>query len=81
MIDTDKYEGVKGSLVHIIPHEVWVTLTPAAQALVADAPLLLAEYKLLREQLSLANERLANAHQCCLTIMDTLTEYIGDEEE
>jgi hypothetical protein len=51
MIDTDKYEGVKGSLVHIIPHEVWVTLTPAAQALIADAPLLLAEVKRLRENL------------------------------
>jgi hypothetical protein len=51
MIDTDKYEGVKGSLVHIIPHEVWVTLTPAAQALIADAPLLLAEVKRLREAL------------------------------
>lgn len=49
MIDTDKYEGVKGSLVHIIPHEVWVTLTPAAQALIADAPLLLAEVKRLRQ--------------------------------
>jgi len=37
--------------VHIIPHEVWVTLTPAAQALIADAPLLLAEVKRLRENL------------------------------
>jgi hypothetical protein len=47
MIDTDKYEGVKGSLVHIISNEVWVTLTPAAQALIADAPLLFAEVKRL----------------------------------
>lgn len=51
MIVTDKYEGVKGSLVHIIPHEVWVTLTPAAQALIADAPLLLEEVKRLRDEL------------------------------
>jgi len=49
MIDTNKYEGVKGSLVHIISNEVWVTLTPAAQALIADAPLLLAEVKRLRK--------------------------------
>ena len=49
MIDTDKYEGVKGSLVHSISNEEWKKLSPAAQALVADAPLLLAEVKRLRK--------------------------------
>ena len=49
MIDTDKYEGVKGSLVHSISNEEWKKLSPAAQALVADAPLLLAEVLRLRE--------------------------------
>tara|TARA_R110002012_G_scaffold190397_2_gene357975 strand:- start:719 stop:970 length:252 start_codon:yes stop_codon:yes gene_type:complete len=48
MIDTDKYEGVKGSLVHSISNEEWKKLSPAGQALVADAPLLLAEVKRLR---------------------------------
>ena len=51
MIDTDKYEGVKGSLVHSISNEEWKKLSPAGQALVADAPLLLAEVKRLREEL------------------------------
>ena len=50
MIDTDKYEGVKGSLVHSISNEEWKKLSPAAQALIADAPLLLAEVKRLREE-------------------------------
>jgi len=50
MIDTDKYEGVKGSLVHGISNEQWKKLSPAAQALIADAPLLLAEVKRLREK-------------------------------
>jgi hypothetical protein len=49
MIDTDKYEGVKGSLVHSISTQEWKKLSPAAQALLADAPLLLAEVKRLRE--------------------------------
>ena len=49
MIDTSKYEGVKGSLVHSISNEEWKKLSPAAQALVADAPLLLQEVKQLRE--------------------------------
>tara|TARA_R100000149_G_C5807140_1_gene91925 strand:+ start:120 stop:341 length:222 start_codon:yes stop_codon:yes gene_type:complete len=48
MIDTSKYEGVKGSLVHSISNEEWKKLSPAAQSLVADAPLLLAEVKRLR---------------------------------
>jgi len=56
MIDTDKYEGVKGSLVHSISNEEWKKLSPAAQALVADAPLLLAEVKRLREKLRLTKE-------------------------
>jgi len=49
MINTDKYEGVKGSLVHSISTQEWKKLSPAAQALLADAPLLLAEVKRLRE--------------------------------
>jgi hypothetical protein len=91
MIDTDKYEGHThtkewGDIVYADGYlpiflNDGVYATDLDRELMADAPLLLAEYKLLREQLSLANERLANAHQCCLTIMDTLTEYIGDEEE
>jgi hypothetical protein len=50
MIDTDKYEGVKRSLVHSISTQEWKKLSPAAQALLADAPKLLAEVKRLREQ-------------------------------
>jgi uncharacterized protein YdeI (YjbR/CyaY-like superfamily) len=50
MIDTDKYEGVKGSLVHSISTQEWKKLSPAAQALLADAPLLLAEVKQLSEE-------------------------------
>jgi hypothetical protein len=75
MIDTDKYEGVKGSLVHIIPHEVWVTLTPAAQALIADAPLLLAEVKRLRELLSIDEGSRDEGY--CVTMRLEGCEYIG----
>jgi hypothetical protein len=50
MIDTDKYEGHKGSLVHSISNEEWKKLSPAAQALIADAPLLLAEVKRLQKE-------------------------------
>ena len=49
LINTDKYEGVKGSLVHSISNEEWKKLSPAAQALIADAPLILEAYKRLRE--------------------------------
>jgi hypothetical protein len=58
MIDTDKYEGVKGSLVHSISNEEWKKLSPAAQALIADAPLLLAEVIRLREELKQTRESL-----------------------
>ena len=54
MIDTSKYDGVKGSLVHSISNEEWKKLSPAAQALIADAPLLLAEVKELQRQIELA---------------------------
>jgi len=66
MIDTDKYEGVKGSLVHSISNEEWKKLSPAAQALVADAPLLLEEVKRLRERVA---------------TLESLMEYMADEEK
>tara|TARA_R110001583_G_scaffold57115_1_gene171594 strand:+ start:137 stop:493 length:357 start_codon:yes stop_codon:yes gene_type:complete len=49
--------------------------------LIADAPLLLAEVKELREQVRLAKEWVAKQYPCCLNTMDIFTEYIGDEEE
>ncbi len=55
MIDTDKYEGVKGSLVHSISNEEWKKLSPAGQALVADAPLLL--QALIDERAEVKHER------------------------
>jgi len=51
MIDTDKYEG------HTPPHWIWIdwiglpeTLKDVDKELMADAPLLLAEVKRLREE-------------------------------
>ena len=62
--------------------------------LIADAPLLLAEVKQLREwkrvwfaevkrlreQVRLAKEWVAKEYPCCLNTMDIFTEYIGEEE-
>ena len=82
MIDTDKYEGVKGSLVHSISNEEWKKLSPAAQALIADAPLLLAEVKRLREQLKRAYDWVNGAFFGNDSTMRDYTEYIcGGEEE
>jgi len=51
MIDTSKYDGrPHGSLVHSISNEEWKKLSPASQALVEDAPLLLAEVKRLQKE-------------------------------
>ena len=82
MIDTDKYEGVKGSLVHSISNEEWKKLSPAAQALVADAPKLLAEVKRLREKLVAAYAWVDNQDPFDDNEwVNKFAEYIGDEEE
>ena len=82
MIDTDKYEGVKGSLVHSISTQEWKKLSPAAQALLADAPLLLAEVKRLRERLIRAYDWAENAVNGNDSAMMDYTEYVcGGEEE
>ncbi len=76
MIDTDKYEGVKGSLVHSISNEEWKKLSPAGQALVADAPLLLEEVKRLREGIK---EQMQFALDCVGSDIGDLYETIADD--
>jgi hypothetical protein len=95
MIDTDKYEGhtvnrrdklgtYKGNDIFVWDWFAQQLPTWASNAdyhLLADAPLLLAEVKRLREQVRLAKEWIAKQYPCCLNTMDIFTEYIGDEEE
>jgi len=76
MIDTDKYEG------HTEGPWGWFsssTLSDANKLLMADAPLLLAEVKRLREQLRLAKEWVAK-ELSSRSIAD-YREYIGDGEK
>jgi hypothetical protein len=110
MIDTDKYTGhTEGpwNLTpegHIVADDMTVVCNKHTKRIVetnhkdtqlmADAPLLLAEVKQLREwkrvwfaevkrlreQVRLAKEWVAKEYPCCLNTMDIFTEYIGEEE-
>jgi hypothetical protein len=78
MIDTDKYEG----------HDNWEgtkvnMANEANKLLIADAPLLLAEVKRLREQNKLMVDYFRFMRDGGFTDADwrTVNEWIGDEEE
>ena len=90
MIDTDNYDYentqvwvVEGNTVlSVVPPEnriVASNLTIQDAQLIADAPLLLEEVKLLREQLKLAYDWVDM--QFPDSGMAEFAEYIGDEEE
>jgi len=89
MIDTDKYEG---HLAHL-EYELWaftdfmnINATHeercATDALLNDAPLLLAEVKWLREQLAKANKYVHTICQHSDSMLMDYEDYMkGDEEE
>ena len=92
MIDTDKYEGHTPGPWEA-PHEILVSglnhIGPLSNGqeevnevdakLIADAPLLLAEVKRLREQLRLAKEWVAK--ELSSRSIAVYREYIGDGEK
>jgi hypothetical protein len=84
MIDTDKYEG---HIENIGRWQMFGNALPrwaedADRKLVADAPLLLAEVKRLREQLAKANKYVHNICQHSDSMMMDYEDYMnGGEEE
>jgi len=84
MIDTDKYEGhtegkrelKHNAFIHIEGRGLYATVaggfTTADRLLMADAPLLLAEVKRLREQLAKANKYV---HSICQHSDSMLMDY------
>ena len=93
MIDTDKYEGHTpapwdadddgaGGNLHIDAEDVRLPINWADTQLMADAPLLLAEVKRLREQLAKANKYVHTICQHSDSMLMDYEDYMkGSEEE
>ena len=80
MIDTDKYEGRTPGLWSVTSiRDGSIPWNTADEELCADAPLLLAEVKRLREQFRLAYDWVD--YQLPDGGMKDFAKYIGDEEE